>query len=56
MRLRDDTRFTGCPYGRVALPAAVSDDGAVTPESLFEGVMVQQVVLKRDQQLTEWVP
>ena len=42
--------------GRSALPTAVSDDGAVTPESLFEGVMVQQIVLKRDQQLAEWVP
>ena len=42
--------------GRSALPTAVSDDGAVTPESLFEGVMVQQMVLKRDQQLAEWQP
>ena len=42
--------------GRSALPTAVSDDGAVTPDSLFEGVMVQQMVLKRDQQLAEWLP
>ena len=42
--------------GRSALPAAASDDGDVTPESLFEGMMVQQMVLKRDQQLEEWLP
>ena len=42
--------------GRSALPTAVSTDGAMTPESLFEGVMVQQMVLKRDQQLAEWLP
>ena len=41
---------------RSALPLAISDTGAVTPESLFEGVMVQQMVLKRDQQLEEWLP
>ena len=39
-----------------ALPLAISDSGAVTPESLFEGVMVQQMVPKRDQQLAEWLP
>ena len=38
---------------RSALPLAISDTGAVTPESLFEGVMVQQMVLKRDQQLED---
>ena len=42
--------------GRSALPIAMSEDGAITPESLFEGVMIQQMVLKRDQQLTEWMP
>ena len=42
--------------GRSALPAAACDDGDVTPESLFEGMMVQQIVLKRDQQLDEWLP
>ena len=42
--------------GRSALPTSVSADGSVTPESLFEGVMIQQIVLKRDQQLAEWVP
>ena len=41
---------------RSALPAAVPDDGTLTPESLFEGVMIQQMVLKRDQQLREWHP
>ena len=41
---------------RSALPLAISDTGAVTPESLFEGVMVQQMVLRRDQQLAEWLP
>ena len=41
---------------RSALPMAVSDTDAVTPESLFEGVMFQQMVLKRDQQLVEWLP
>ena len=30
------------------------DDGSVTPESLFEGVMIQQIGLKRDQQIAEW--
>ena len=42
--------------GRSALPTSVSADGSVTPESLFEGVMIQQIVLKRDQQLAEWTP
>ena len=41
---------------RSALPTAASEDGAVTPESLFEGVMVQQMVLRRDQQLAQWLP
>ena len=41
---------------RGALPTAASEDGAITPESLFEGVMIQQMVLKRDQQLAEWMP
>ena len=41
---------------RSALPLAVSGEGAVTAESLFEGVMIQQLVLKRDQQLAEWAP
>ena len=41
---------------RSALPTAASDSDAVTPESLFEGIMIQQIVLKRDQQLAEWVP
>ncbi len=45
-RFEDETRS--------ALPAAVDDDGGVTPESLFEGVRIQQLVLKRDQQLKEW--
>jgi len=41
---------------RSALPLAISGTGTVTPESLFEGVMVQQMVLERDQQLAEWSP
>ena len=41
---------------RSALPMAVSDSGAITPDSLFEGLMIQQLVLKRDQQLAEWSP
>lgn len=41
---------------RSALPASISEDGAITPDSLFEGVMIQQMVLKRDQQLGEWAP
>ena len=41
---------------RSALPTAATDSDAVTPESLFEGIMIQQIVLKRDQQLAEWVP
>ena len=41
---------------RSALPMAVSDGGAITTDSLFEGLMVQQLVLKRDQQLAEWAP
>lgn len=41
---------------RSALPMAVSDDGAITTDSLFEGLMIQQLVLKRDQQLAEWSP
>ena len=41
---------------RSALPMAVSDDGAITTDSLFEGLMIQQLVLKRDQQLVEWSP
>ena len=42
--------------GRCALPMAVSDDGTITTDSLFEGLMIQQLVLKRDQQLAEWAP
>ena len=41
---------------RSALPMAISETGTVTPESLFEGLMLQQMVLKRDQQLAEWRP
>ena len=41
---------------RSALPAAATDTDKLTPESLFEGIMIQQIVLKRDQQLAEWVP
>ena len=41
---------------RSALPTSIAEDGAVTPDSLFEGVMIQQMVLKGDQQLAEWLP
>ncbi len=41
---------------RSALPAAATDTDRLTPESLFEGIMIQQLVLKCDQQLAEWVP
>ena len=41
---------------RSALPTAATDSDVLTPESLFEGIMIQQIVLKRDQQLAEWVP
>ena len=49
--LRDSTMKAGA-----RCPLAISGTGAVTPESLFEGVMIQQMVLKRDQQLAEWLP
>ncbi|WP_446831166.1 methyltransferase domain-containing protein [Candidatus Foliamicus sp.] len=41
---------------RSALPAAVLAGEAITPESLFEGLILQQTVLKRDQQIPEWEP
>jgi hypothetical protein len=41
---------------RSTLPGAAATGGLLTPESLFEGVMIQQRVLKRDQQLEEWTP
>ena len=41
---------------RSALPTTATDSDRVTPESLFEGIMIRQIVLKRDQQLAEWVP
>ena len=42
---------------RSALPAAVFDmEKRLTPEAVFEGLMVQQMVLKRDQQLAVWTP
>ena len=47
-RFEDEVRST--------LPAAATDTDKLTPESLFEGIMIQQIVLKRDQQLAEWVP
>ncbi|WP_428097711.1 methyltransferase domain-containing protein [Candidatus Rariloculus sp.] len=49
------TRFED--EARSALPTAAFGVGdKVTPESVFEGMMVQQMVLKRDQQLAEWSP
>ena len=41
---------------RSALPLATDDVGVVTPESVFQGLVIQQMVLKRDQQLEEWAP
>ena len=42
---------------RSALPAALFGlEESVTPEDVFEGLMVQQMVLKRDQQLAVWRP
>ena len=42
---------------RSALPAAIFGlEESVTPEDVFEGLMVQQMVLKRDQQLAVWRP
>ena len=41
---------------RSALPTAATNTDKLTPESLFEGIMIQQIVLRRDQQLAEWVP
>ncbi len=41
---------------RSALPMVAFDDRVMSPESLFEAVMIQQLVLKRDQQLVEWRP
>ena len=42
---------------RSALPSAVfAVNKRITPEAVFEGVMVQQMVLKRDQQLAVWSP
>lgn len=39
-----------------ALPGAGLAEGRVSGETLFEGVMLQRAVLRRDQQLAEWVP
>ena len=41
---------------RSALPLAKREGRVVTPDSVFNGLMVQQTVLKRDQQLEEWTP
>ena len=41
---------------RSALPAAVHGGEVFTLESVFDGLMFQQMVLKRDQQLREWHP
>ena len=41
---------------RSALPASGFGEGQFNLESLFEGLMYQQRVLKRDQQLREWQP
>lgn len=39
-----------------ALPTVIVEQEVVTPESVFEGLMVQQMVLRRDQQIKEWTP
>ena len=41
---------------RSALPATGLGEGGFTLESVFDGLMFQQLVLKRDQQLREWQP
>ena len=41
---------------RSALPATEHSERTVTLESVFDGLMFQQMVLKRDQQLREWQP
>ena len=41
---------------RSALPATGSGEDDFTLESVFDGLMFQQLVLKRDQQLREWQP
>lgn len=41
---------------RSALPVTGFGEGGFTLESVFDGLMFQQLVLKRDQQLREWQP
>lgn len=41
---------------RSALPATELSQDSLTLESVFDGLMFQQMVLKRDQQLREWQP
>ena len=41
---------------RSALPLAADASGEVTPDSLFDGLVFQQMVLRRDQRLAEWSP
>lgn len=41
---------------RSALPATELSEDSLTPESVFDGLRCQQMVLKRDQQLREWQP
>lgn len=41
---------------RSALPATGFGEGGFTLESVFDGLMFQQLVLRRDQQLREWQP
>ena len=41
---------------RSALPATESSEDSLSLESVFDGLMFQQMVLKRDQQLREWQP
>ena len=41
---------------RSALPATELSEDCLTVESVFDGLMFQQMVLKRDQQLREWQP
>ncbi len=38
-----------------ALPGSAVSSGSPQPEDVFDGLMLQRVTLKRDQQLAEWV-
>lgn len=52
----DPLRATFEDEARSALPATEPSEDSLTLESVFDGLMFQQMVLKRDQQLREWQP